>query len=63
MPVRASPPPPQAQQPDVHNLTVRLPGPVRKLRLAVLLTPTGAGGEAPALESLDAWVAAGKLDR
>ena len=59
----ASPPPPQAQQPDVHNLTVRLPGKVRQLRLAVLLTPAGAGGEALALESLDAWVAAGKFDR
>jgi hypothetical protein len=59
----ATPSPPQAQQPDVHNLVVRLPEKVRQLRLAVLLTPAGAGGEAPGLEPLDAWVAAGKAAR
>ena len=61
--VSANPPAPQRQQPDVSNLTIRLPA-VRQTRIAVLLTPAGAGPAAiPALEPLDAWILAGKLNR
>jgi len=61
--VSANPPLPQAQQPQVSNLTIRLPEPVRQLRLVVLLTPRGTALPVPALEPLDTWVLAGKLDR
>ena len=59
--VSANPPVPQRQQPDVSNLTIRLPG-VRQTRIAVLLTPAGTGPAALlALEPLDVWILAGKL--
>ncbi len=60
--VSANPSRPQAQQPDVHNLTVCLPKKVDHLRLAVLLTPTGKEAGKPALVSLDEWISAGKSD-
>jgi hypothetical protein len=59
--ISANPPRPQHQQPDVHNLTVRLPAKTSQTRLAVLLSPTGAAEAAPKLEPLQAWIAAGKL--
>jgi hypothetical protein len=59
--ISANPPPPQAQQPDVHNLIVRLPERVKQARIAVLFTIAGDSVSAPTLESLDSWVAAGKL--
>jgi len=59
--VSANPPPPQAQQPGVSNLTIRLPEPVRQTRLSVLLTPAGVNVPAIPPASLDAWSAEGKL--
>ncbi len=56
----ASAPPPQAQQPDVRALVVRLPGQAGEVRLAVLLTPGGGEAPAPKLEPLAAWIAAGR---
>jgi hypothetical protein len=55
----ASAPPPQAQQPNVRVLSIRLPGRAGETRLAVLLTPYRQGEEAPggtvALTPLDEW--------
>jgi len=59
--VSANPPSPQHQQPNVHNLTVRLPAKTTQTRIAVLLSPAGAAESAPSLEPLEAWIAAGKL--
>jgi len=59
--ISANPPPPQHQQPDVHNLTVRLPAKTTQTRIAVLLSPAGAAEAAPKLEPLQAWITAGKL--
>ena len=59
--VSANPPSPQHQQPDVHNLTVRLPAKTTQTRVAVLLFPASAAESAPSLEPLEAWIAAGKL--
>jgi hypothetical protein len=56
----ANPPAPQAQQPDVRTLVVRLPQRTRQVRLAVLLTPGAERSSAPALVPLDAWIEAGK---
>ncbi len=50
----ADPPPPQAQQPDVHNLTIRLPR-GRSARLAVLLAPAGHL-QPPKVEPLASWI-------
>ncbi len=58
--IAANPPPPQAQQPDVHNLTVRLPGRTQKARIVVLLAPGGVT-EMTKIEPLDNWIAAGSL--
>jgi Heparinase II/III-like protein len=51
--IPADPPPPQAQQPDVHNLTVRWHG-RGNLRLAVFIA--APGGQAPKVESLQKWM-------
>jgi hypothetical protein len=51
----ANPPPPQAQQPGVHNLVIRLPQRKGKVRIVVLLTP-GGQGPAPAIEPLERWI-------
>lgn len=59
--ISANPPPPQHQQPDVHNLTVRLSAKTTQTRIAVLLSPAGAAEAAPKLEPLETWIAAGKL--
>ncbi len=59
--ISANPPPPQHQQPDVHNLTVRLPAKTTQTRIAVLLSPAGAAEATPKLEPLETWIAAGKL--
>jgi hypothetical protein len=58
--VSANPAPPQAQQPDVTNLVVRLPR-TRKVRLAVELSPAGPPAT-PGTEPLDRWIALGRLD-
>ena len=59
--ISANPPLPQHQQPDVHNLTVRLPAKTTQTRIAVLLTPGGPAETVPKLEPLQAWIATGKL--
>jgi hypothetical protein len=60
--ISANPPLPQAQQPDVRNLIIRLPEKTRDVRIVVLLTPNANGDvAAPRVEPLDAWVAAGRL--
>jgi len=57
---KADPPPPQAQQPNVRKLLVRLPGAVGELRLAVLLSPYPADSkppeETPEVKPLKAWL-------
>ena len=50
----ANAPPPEAQQPDVRRLVVRLPGQVKSLRLAVLLT-TDAEAKVPQVRPLGEW--------
>jgi hypothetical protein len=59
----ANPPAPQAQQPEVSNLTVRIPEAVRQTRLCVLLVPAGVNAPKMPTVSLDAWIAEGKLNR
>jgi len=54
--IPADPPPPQAQQPDVHNLVIRLPA-SKQVSIAVVLAPPGKF-ETSEIEPLDAWVAA-----
>jgi hypothetical protein len=63
--ISANPPPPQKQQPDVHNLIVRLPGKVTSARIVVVLIPVAegekdAGMNAPKVESLSEWIARAK---
>ncbi len=60
----ASPPPPQAQQPDVTKLVVRLQGAKGPLRLAVVLAPGDAAEQArPAIKPLGEWPGAkGKVE-
>lgn len=53
-------PPPQAQQPDVRNLRIRLPKKIKDVRIAVLLSPS-TPAPTPKLETLEAWLATGKL--
>jgi len=53
--IPADPPPPQAQQPDVHNLVIRLPT-AKQVNIAVALAPPGKF-ERSEIEPLDAWVA------
>jgi hypothetical protein len=52
----AAAPPPQGQQPDVRVLTVRLAKARGRVRLAVLLSPGGAGRTAPRVEPLALWI-------
>ena len=54
----ADPPPPQAQQPDVHNLEIRLPA-TTEARIALVLVQTGET-RTTIVEPLNAWIAAGK---
>jgi len=51
----ASAPPPQAQQPDVTKLTVKLRGSEKPLRLAILFAADGSDAKAPELTPLAAW--------
>ena len=52
----ANPPPPQAQRPDIRNLVIRLPAFQGRVRIAVLLAPSGQVEE-PRIEPLEAWIA------
>lgn len=56
--VSANPPPPQAQQPDVQNLVLRVPS-ATQVRIAVLLAPVGSE-PVPSVEPLSKWIALGK---
>jgi hypothetical protein len=61
--ISANPPSPQHQQPDVHNLIIRLKG-VTTTRLVVLLTPISADAPqpvAPEVSPLSQWIARGRL--
>jgi len=51
----ATPPPPEAQQPDVRKLVVRLPEKVKKVRLVVRLMVEGAKAEASEVRPLADW--------
>jgi hypothetical protein len=51
----ANPPPPEAQQPDVRKLVVRLPEKVKEVRLVVRLMVEGAGAEASEVRPLAEW--------
>lgn len=61
----AAAPPPQAQQPDVRKLIVRLVGKVSASRIVVLLTPRGlhnsGNSSSEKIEPLAKWIAAGSL--
>jgi hypothetical protein len=56
----ANPPRPQRQQPDVQKLAVRLPGNVKNLRLAVLLSPYWESDpkpeDLPQIRPLEEWI-------
>jgi hypothetical protein len=70
--VAANPPPPQKQEPEVHDLIVHLPERVSKTRIIVLLSPIAAPGgravsrdderivrgneSAPKFEPLQTWI-------
>ena len=58
--ISATPPPPQAQQPNVKKLVVRLPGKVTNVRVAVLFSPFRQAEEMPryipAIKGLDTWL-------
>jgi hypothetical protein len=53
--ISANPPPPQRQQPEVKNLTVRLPSKVTQTRIVVLITPAGKPVPQVAIEPLEQW--------
>jgi hypothetical protein len=53
--ISANPAPPQKQQPDIQNLTVRLAEKVKSVRIAVLITVGKEPGPAMNLEALDQW--------
>ncbi|HSU66196.1 MAG TPA: heparinase II/III family protein [Tepidisphaeraceae bacterium] len=62
--IRSSNPlPPQKQQPDVHNLTIHLPGKVTGARIVVVMTPiTGnLSRPDPVVMPLSEWIARGPL--
>ena len=60
--ISANPPLPQAQQPDVRNLIVRLPEKTREVRIVVLFTPDAKKNTSvPTVEPLEGWIAAGRL--
>jgi len=60
--ISAMPPRPQEQQPDVHNLVIRLPRRAGMTRIAVLLSPAGEEWR-PKLKDLRGWIAEGRLER
>jgi hypothetical protein len=55
----ANPPAPQAQQPDVRKLVVRLDSPAGNARLVVLFR-VGGQGETPAIRPLAEWIKEGR---
>jgi hypothetical protein len=60
--ISANPPLPQAQQPEVRNLIVRLPEKTREVRIVVLFTPDAKKNTSvPTVEPLESWIAAGRL--
>jgi len=59
--ISSDPPPPQAQQPDVHNLIILLNRTKRSVRIAVLLSPVDDKSR-PVIEPLAKWISQGKLN-
>jgi len=57
---KADPPPPEAQQPNIRKLLVRLPGVVGEVRLAVLFSPYPVDSappvETPEVKPLKTWL-------
>ncbi len=51
----ADAPPPQAQQPDVTKLVVKIPGSEKPVRVAVLFAVEGGDGQRPELTPLNEW--------
>ncbi|HLY63368.1 MAG TPA: heparinase II/III family protein [Terriglobia bacterium] len=58
--VPSDPPPPEAQQPDVHNLIIRRHG-GGNLRLTVFIAEPQT--QAPKVEPLETWMTTGKVSR
>ena len=61
--VSANPPPPQAQQPKVTNLTIRQPAKVTSLRLVVLLTPQADTPAEVKIQPLAKWIDAAPVGK
>ncbi len=59
--ISASAPPPQAQQPDVRNLIVRVPARAAETRIAVLFAAPDGSSPNLSLEPLSAWLNQAKL--
>lgn len=59
--IPADPPPPQAQQPDVHCLIIRIQKLRGNVRLAILLAPAKTKIK-PQIETLSNWIAEGGLN-
>jgi hypothetical protein len=59
--ISANQPPPQRQQLDVHNLTVRLPYITKQVIISVLFTTNTSDIIVPNLEPLDQWISVGKI--
>ena len=53
--VSANPPKPQRQQPNVSNLTIQLPAKTASTRIAVLISPAGAGQPKTEIRPLADW--------
>ena len=53
--LEAKAPPPQRQQPDISNLTIKLPNKVSKATIVVLISPRDEEWERPVVEPLDEW--------
>jgi hypothetical protein len=60
--ISANPPPPQRQQPGMHNLSIVLSIKAKESRIVVLLSPGDGDGPAPKIEPLQAWIAASKAN-
>jgi hypothetical protein len=61
--ISANPPLPQAQQPDVRNLIVRLPEKTNEVRIVVLFSPDAKNSiPVPTVEPLEKWIAAGRVE-
>lgn len=53
--ISANPPPPQKQQPNIQNLTVKLAEKSANARIVVLIAPGDATIKSPKIEPLEKW--------